>query len=180
MKRQREIMRENSKAKNGGNIRDEVHPLVNFVCEWLGVNDSDSFLIVGSVSSGDRCLFGDELALWRRLFGAAAIQTPMCAVMDMWCGCCSRTSDSWFSSVLAWEASTDWTRPTLRRILLWVFLRPGKEQKQNPASRLLSREVQCSFETYPAKDILILNMWFNVWMDDNIGALQPVREGILE
>lgn len=36
---------------------------------------------------------------------------------------------------------------------------PSKEQKQNPASRLISRRVQCPFKTYSAQDILILNMF---------------------
>lgn len=84
---QQEIMRENSEAQSemgrkknsGSSLSSNSGPLVNFICEWLGVNDSDSFLIVSSTVSlpCDSCLSCDYLAARQSLFGPQSCKLPL-------------------------------------------------------------------------------------------------------
>lgn len=66
-------------------------PPLNFMCEWLGVNDSDSFLIVSDFSSLWQFFF---LTSWRfdSGFWTVVMQTAICVVTAAGPGCLSHDS----------------------------------------------------------------------------------------
>lgn len=79
VKHRREITRENCEVKKKEKKKNtrwslsfHSRPLVNFICEWFGVNDNDSFLIVSysrpsSIASSSSRLFCGWLAVWQWL-----------------------------------------------------------------------------------------------------------------
>lgn len=120
VKRQREIMRENSKAKNIRNIRDGVHPLVNFMCEWQRQlpNCRLCLVPVTDVCFATSWRFDLTAAFW----GCSHAKCHVCCDGHvLW----MLLLDVWFMVQLLVTVRSiyrlDLSGRALRRILLWVW-----------------------------------------------------------